>query len=89
VYSVEPGRRLQAGIFFVSLRLVLAKFQMESNAVSSHASGRSRTIDVVKMHVLLNFVRFCICVSNSVHRVVESFFENFRKMTDLLTSASK
>ena len=88
-YSLEPGRRLQAGIFFVSLRFVLAKFHKEAQAVPSDRSGLSRTIAVVQMHVWLSFVRFCICVLNSLNEVVESFLENFRKMTDLLTSASK
>jgi hypothetical protein len=81
-------RRLQAGIFFVSLRFVLAKFHKEAQAVPSDRSGLSRTIAVVQMHVWLSFVRFCICVLNSLNRVVESFFENFRSMTDLGSSAS-
>ena len=76
-YSLEPGRRLQTGIFFVSLRLVLTKFQMESEVVPSDGSGLSRTIAVVQMHVWLSFVRFCICVLNSLNRVVESLSENF------------
>jgi hypothetical protein len=79
---LEPGRCLQAGIFFVSLRLVWPKFQMESQSVPSDGSGRSRTIAVVQMHVRLSFVCFCICVLNSLNRVVESLFENFRSITD-------
>ena len=41
-------------------------------------SGLSRTIAVVQMHVWLSFVRFCICVLNSLNGVAESFCENFR-----------
>ncbi len=65
-----------------------AKFHKEAQAVSSDGSGLSRTIAVVQMHVWLSFVRFCICVLNSLNRVVESFFENFRSMTDLGSSAA-
>ncbi len=65
------------------------KFFVEKKMVSQNpldgsldGTGLSRTITVVQMHVWLSFVSFCICVLNSLNRVVESFFENFLKMTD-------